>query len=642
MRRTASILSLALAAAFQFQGVAAHAADAWLDSMNLSTMTQDWGKPHARQSVEGHPLTLHGKTFDHGVGTHANSDYEIKLDGRATQFSATVGVDDDTDGKGSVTFQVIGDGRTLAETKVLHGGDAPVDISVPLRGVHTLVLSVTDGGDGISFDHADWADARITIPEGAATPSALMPATYAPARMRFVVDGPQPAIHGPRVVGATPGHPFLFLIPATGRRPLTFTVRNLPAGLHFDSKTGIISGSLAHASTTTSTVIVRGPRGTAKRTLTIVGGKDKLAQTPPMGWNSWNAWAGNIDQEKMEGAADSLIKSGLAAHGYQYVNIDDTWEDGRSASGEIESNKKFPNMAGLAAYVHARGLKVGLYSSPGPKTCAGFEGSYQHELQDAQTYAKWGFDYLKYDWCSYGGVPHDPGLPGYELPYQKMGQALGSVDRDIFFSLCQYGMGDVWTWGASMRGNCWRTTGDINDSWGSLHGIYESQAGHEKYAGPGHWNDPDMLVVGRVGWGNPHPTRLTPNEQILHMSMWSLFAAPLIIGCDLQRLDKFTLALLTNDEVIDIDQDPLGRAASLISKTGGEVWARPLSDGSMAVGLVNPHGTPETIAVTWKQLGLSGPQRVRDLWLHQDQGRCKARYSAVVPAHGCVLIKVSH
>ena len=260
---------------------------------------------------------------------------------------------------------------------------------------------------------------------------------------------------------------------------------------------------------------------------------------------------------------------------------------------------------------------------------------------DAQTYAKWGFDYLKYDWCSYGGVPHTDDLAGYELPYSTMGKALASTDRDIVFSLCQYGMGDVWKWGASVGGNCWRTTGDINDSWGSLHGIYESQAGHERYAGPGHWNDPDMLVVGRVGWGTAHPTKLPPNEQIIHKSMWSMFAAPLIIGCDLEHLDRFTLALLTNDEVIDVDQDSLGHAARLVSKAGFvEVWARPLSDGSMAVALVNPHGVPLKVTATWSDLGLHGRHTVRDLWLHQDAGAFDKAYAAVVPAHGCVMVKI--
>jgi len=618
-----------------------HATPVQIDSLDLSTITQDWGQAHAGRSVDNNPLNIGGQHFDHGIGTHANSEFEIRLDGHATEFTASVGLDDEKRGAGSIVFHVVADGKSVFDSPVLHGGDAAVPVRVPLAGVHTLILSVTDGGDGVDSDHADWADAQIDIPAGAAAPTA--PAdTPAPPRLRILPPNPAPRLHGPRVVGSTPGHPFLFLIPATGRGPLTFSASHLPAGLTLNAKSGVISGTLKHAGTTASTIVVRGPKGTDKETLTIVGGHGKLSLTPPMGWNSWNAWAGNIDQKKMQAAADSFFKSGLAAHGYAYVNIDDTWEDGRTASGEITSNRKFPSMPALANYVHAHGLKVGLYSSPGPKTCAGFEASYQHETQDADTYAKWGFDYLKYDWCSYGGVPHTDDLAGYKLPYQVMGKALDNTSRDIVYSLCQYGMGDVWKWGASVGGNCWRTTGDINDSWGSLRGIYQSQAGHEKYAGPGHWNDPDMLVVGRVGWGNPHPTHLKPNEQILHMSMWSMLAAPLMIGCDLDNLDPLTLALLTNDEVIDIDQDPLGRAARLAVRNGtGEVWVRPLADGGTAVALVNPHGTAQEITVKWKEIGIGANQRVRDLWLHEDEGGHVDGYAVDVPAHGCVLLKVS-
>jgi alpha-galactosidase len=299
-------------------------------------------------------------------------------------------------------------------------------------------------------------------------------------------------------------------------------------------------------------------------------------------------------------------------------------------------------MPGLASYVHQKGLKIGLYSSPGPKTCAGFEGSYRHEVQDAKTYAAWGFDYLKYDWCSYGEVVEgQSGLEVDQKPYSLMAEAVRNTSRDIVFSLCQYGMGDVWTWGESIGGNCWRTTGDITDRWSSLHSSYESQNGHEKYAGPGHWNDPDMLVVGQLGWGTTHPTHLTPNEQILHITMWSLLSAPLLIGCDLTQLDDFTRAVLTNDEVLDIDQDVLGKPAGKLAFPGDvEVWARPLSDGTKAVGLINPTGQRAEGTVRWSDLGLSGGQAVRDLWLHKDLGVIDASYTIDVPAHGAVLLKI--
>ncbi len=361
-----------------------------------------------------------------------------------------------------------------------------------------------------------------------------------------------------------------------------------------------------------------------------------------MGWNSWNCWAGAVSDEKVRAAADWMVASGLAAHGFQYVNIDDCWEGSRDAKGEIRTNKKFPDMKALAEYVHAKGLKLGIYSSPGPKTCAGFEASWKHEQQDADTYAKWGVDYLKYDWCSYGEIVRNPDLAGFKKPYQVMRTALDECHRDIVFSLCQYGMGDVWKWGAEVGGNCWRTTGDITDSWSSMSGIGFGQAGHERYAGPGHWNDPDMLVVGKVGWGpSLHRTKLRPNEQITHISLWSLLSAPLLIGCDMSQIDKFTLALLTNDEVLDVNQDPLGRQAGRIARDGArEVWARPLSDGTMAVGLFNRGMEPETVKVNWSELKLNGPQTVRDLWLQCDVGEFAESYQATVSPHGTVLVKV--
>ena len=329
--------------------------------------------------------------------------------------------------------------------------------------------------------------------------------------------------------------------------------------------------------------------GEAHRKFKIVCG-DKIALTPPLGWNSWNCFAVAVDDAKVRSAADAMVRSGLTQHGWTYINIDDCWEikpgsddpllkgQPRDANGMINTNKKFPDMKALCEYIHGKGLKAGIYSSPGPTTCAGFTASYKYETQDAKRYAQWGFDYLKYDWCSYGNIAKtETDLPKLKKPYFVMRRALNRVDRDIVFSLCQYGMGDVWKWGAEVGGNCWRTTGDIGDSWGSMAGIGFSQNGHEKYAGPGHWNDPDMLVVGMVGWGDLHPTGLTPNEQYTHISLWCLLAAPLLIGCDMAQLDDFTLGLLTNDEVLEVNQDPLGKQAASwfsteTSKSGPRTW----------------------------------------------------------------------
>jgi len=634
--------------------IAAHAQDVlanglYAETLDLSKMTVGFGNPNAGKSIDGHPLTLGGTVYPHGIGTHADSVFVVNLHGSATRFTATVGVDDEVRPRGSVVFSVRVDGKVAAQTPVLHGGDAPVPLSVDLTGAKRLTLSVADGGDGINYDHADWANALLTLVPGAAVKPEALALPVVPPRLTVPAPDPRPAIHGPRIVGATPSKPFLFLIPATGDGPLTYAAKPLPAGLRLDAQTGIISGSLAKAGTTQVVLTVRGPRGTAKRTLTIVGGAHKLALTPPLGWNSWNVWAGRVDAGKVRDAADEMFAAGLARHGFQYVNIDDTWEgghsenEGRDAHGNIETNDKFPDMPALAAYIHSKGLKIGIYSSPGPTTCANFTASYQHEAQDAATYAKWGIDYLKYDWCSYDQVVRgNHSQPVAEHPYDVMGAALVTQPRDIVYSLCQYGMADVWKWGAATGGNSWRTTDDIQDNWGSLHSIYESQAGHEKYAGPGHWNDPDMLMVGIVGFGNTHPTHLTPNEQIVHISLWCLLSSPLLIGCDLTKLDPLTLALLTNDEALDINQDPLGKPAALVSKDAadGEVWARPLFDGTRAVGLVNGDLEPHVLTVRWSDLGVTGPQPVRDLWLHKNAGTLSGSYSVEVPAHGAVLLKI--
>jgi alpha-galactosidase len=651
-KTTGLLLAAALAApglSARAQDMAALKTDAppanaiWLDSLDISKMSSGYMTAMAGKSIDGAPITLAGNVFPHGVGTHAVSEFRVSLHGAATRFASVVGIDDEKNGGvGSVTFTVLVDGKRRAGTPTMRAGDKPRLLSVDLTGAKTLILRVGDAGDGVDSDHADWAGAEITLAEGAtAKPEAEVVPVSVP-RLTVPPINPAPEIHGARIVGGSPGKPFLFLIPVTGDGPLTYSAKNLPAGLSLDGKTGIISGSLKRAGSTDVEVSVKGAKGEAKRILTIVGGDHKLALTPPMGWNSWNVWAGKVDADKVKAAADEMVSTGLAGHGYGYINIDDTWEAGRDAQGRILTNEKFPDMKGLGDYIHSKGLKFGIYSSPGPKTCANFEASYQHEDQDAQSYAAWGVDYLKYDWCSYDGVVKgDHSLAALELPYAKMGASLLKTNRDILYSFCQYGMGDVWKWGERNGGNAWRTTGDIQDNWGSLHGIYEGQDGHQFFAGPGHWNDPDMLMVGIVGFGNTHPTHLTPNEQILHISMWCMLSSPLLIGCDMTRFDPFTLAILSNDEVLDINQDPLGRPAGRIAQNGDqEIWARPLFDGTKAVALVNGGGDPATINVRWSDLEMAPGQPVRDLWMHQDLGPEPDGYSVEVPAHGCVVLKV--
>lgn len=357
-----------------------------------------------------------------------------------------------------------------------------------------------------------------------------------------------------------------------------------------------------------------------------------LARTPPMGWNSWNKFAERVDDAAVRGMADAMAENGMKDVGYTYINIDDTWEAGRDEQGNITTNKKFPDMKALADYVHSKGLKIGIYSSPGPKTCAGYEGSYGHEEQDAKTYAAWGFDYLKYDWCSAGKLYSDKEM---QAVYQIMGDALLKAGRPIVFSLCQYGRHDVWKWGPQVGGNLWRTTGDISDHWESMSKIGFAQSDLAHFAGPGHWNDPDMLEIGNGG--------MTNDEYKTHMSLWSLLAAPLLAGNDLRSMPQDVSEILTNREVIAIDQDPAGNQGHRVAKSGEqEVWARPLADGGFAIGLFNRGAASAAVTVKWSDLGLgTPPTTARDLWAHSDVKLDGPEYTASVPSHGVAMLRVA-
>jgi alpha-galactosidase len=357
-----------------------------------------------------------------------------------------------------------------------------------------------------------------------------------------------------------------------------------------------------------------------------------LARTPPMGWNSWNQFANHIDDATVRGIADAMASNGMRDAGYVYVNIDDTWEGQRDARGNIQPNRKFPDMKALADYVHSKGLKLGIYSSPGPDTCEGYEGSYGHEEQDAQTYAAWGIDYLKYDWCGAFTLYKDSEM---QTVYQKMGDALLASGRDIVFSLCQYGLVDVWKWGPAVGGNLWRTAGDIRDSWESVSAIGFSQDRFAPYARPGHWNDPDMLEI-----GNGH---MTDTEYRTHMTLWSMLAAPLIAGNDLRNMSASVHEILTNREVIAIDQDKAGHQATRVWQSGQqEIWSRELAGGDIAVAVFNRAAQDANITFRWADAGISKtPSCIRDLWRHANQTVAKSTYSARIPGHGVVLLRLS-
>ncbi|HTQ30284.1 MAG TPA: NPCBM/NEW2 domain-containing protein [Opitutaceae bacterium] len=610
--------------------------------------------------TDSQPLAIAGHTFEHGVGTQLETTLALAVNG-ATRFTASAGVDDATEGDATVIFTVEADGKTLWRGE-LHRGEAPAAVDVDLHGCKQLLLAVGDVGHAQSRAYADWADATFTV-EGDAPKWIPVPL---PAEEAVILTPPAPAeprINGPRVFGVRPGSPFLFTIPATGDRPMTFAADNLPEGLSLDAATGRITGALAKPGGYDVTLHAKNARGTASAPLHVEVG-EKIALTPPMGWNSWNCWATSVDQDKVLRSARAMAASGLTEHGWTYINIDDTWQGRRPGpTHALQGNEKFPEMKALCDAIHALGLKAGIYSTPWVTSYAGYPGGsaenpegtwtkpagpkkvnhdilpwaigkYSFAAADAKQWAEWGIDYLKYDW-SPNRVPETAEMAG----------ALRASGRDIVFSLSNNAPFNAPSGGAAdwaRLANCWRTTGDIRDTWGSMTHNGFSQDKWRPFAGPGHWNDPDMLVVGDVGWGpRLHATRLTPNEQYTHISLWCLLSSPLLLGCDLEKLDAFTLGLLTNDEVLAVDQDPLGRqAAQAVVDGRRQIWVKEMADGSRAIGLFNLSQRPDTFAAVWSQLGLSGPQRVRDLWRQKDLGVFKDQFAAEIPRHGVILIRV--
>jgi alpha-galactosidase len=363
-----------------------------------------------------------------------------------------------------------------------------------------------------------------------------------------------------------------------------------------------------------------------------------LVRTPPMGWNSWNKFHDHFDDATVRQMADALVASGMNKVGYTYIIVDEGWSSYRDAQGKITGNARFPDMKALAAYVHSKGLRIGIYSSPGPQVCGGYQGSYGHEEEDAQTFADWGYDYLKYDWCSAFSV-YQPTHADIQGAYQKMGEALQKTGRPIVFSACEYGLGDIWTWGANAGANLWRTTFDIADNWESMDRIGFAQLDITQYPQPGHWNDPDMLEVGNGG--------MTADEYRTHMSLWAMLRAPLIAGNDLRSMTDETKSILMNPDVIAIDQNPYAKPLRVLSEEGkSEVLVRPLDGDAVAVGLFNRGSEPAEISFRWDRLQLGAnlggkTLAARDLWKHEDVPVSGDSFTAMVPKHGVVLLRVA-
>ncbi|HUB27721.1 MAG TPA: putative Ig domain-containing protein [Tepidisphaeraceae bacterium] len=469
-----------------------------------------------------------------------------------------------------------------------------------------------------------------------------------------------PRINGPSIYGERPGRPFLYSIPATGRRPMLFAASGLPDGLSLDPISGRITGSVANEGRYAVTLTASNSLGKDEKSFQIVIG-DQICLTPPMGWNSWNCFAGSVDQKKVEAIARVIYLSGLSQHGWTYVNLDDTWQGLRSGPDHaLQANAKFPDMKGMCDLIHSLGLKAGIYSTPWVTSYAGYcggsamnpdgswskptiskrgnvnkkilpwaIGKYHFMRQDARQWAAWGFDYLKYDW--------NPIEPPDVI---EMADALKSSGRDFVYSLSNSApFSGAADW--AKYSNAWRTCSDIRDTWALLQRNGLSPIDWQQFAGPGHWNDPDMLEVGYVGGAHMHRSRLTPDEQYAHITVWCMLSAPLLMGCDLTRLDDFTYNLLSNDEVLAVDQDALGKQATRISSNDGEdVWVKPLADGTWAVAFVNRGTDDALMTLKFSDLKLTGSQKVRDLWREKDLDDATDSVTISVAAHGAEMLKI--
>jgi len=478
---------------------------------------------------------------------------------------------------------------------------------------------------------------------------------------------PQPRINGAKVFGVRPGRPVLYTIAATGRRPMEFSAADLPDGLELDRPTGRIRGSLAERGTYRVLLRAENALGRAERELRIVVG-DEILLTPLLGCNTWGGWGPRVTDENLRAAAKAMVDSGLIEHGWQYVNIDDGWQGRRGGPyNAIQPNEKFGDMKGLCDFIHDLGLKAGIYSTPWITSYAGFVGGssddprgawepptnrrdgwrygkHFFETADARQWAAWGFDYAKYDWA----------VDSVEVT-RRMADALAACDRDIVLELSNSVPLDQAA-ELTRLAHLSRTTGDLVDLWDRSQmdpglarwavGIREVWLAHDAWAPyqrPGHWNHACNLRVGLLGgWRNQPltPSRLTADEQYSHISLWCLWGSPMIIGTPIERLDEFTLSLLSNDEVLEINQDPLGKQGRRTEARGGEAVVKELEDGSKAVGLFNPGDEPAAVSVDWGKLGLQGKQKVRDLWRQKDLGIHAEGFTAEVRPHGVVLVRV--
>jgi alpha-galactosidase len=593
--------------------------------------------------------SLGGTVLTNAFGSLGNCILSYQLKGQSLRLTGVVGIDDSV----ATTFTefvdviVYGDNKKLWESGPLRAGGKPVPVDVDLRGVQFLELVADIAGEETGIAQTVWSNMAITY-------AGFRPVHDNPRNTVF--DGkifvtpanPEtPRITGGRLFGVRPGSPFLFTVTASGRKPMTFSARSLPEGLQLDPQTGRITGVLRTAGEHVVQLSARNELGLAERELKIVVG-DQLALSPPMGWNSWNVHLKSVDQQKVERAAELLVSLGLKDHGYLFVNIDDGWQGTRGGKeNALQPNDKFPDMKGLCDKIHSLGLKAGIYHTPWMTSFGSLPGGtaatpdgkwskdkkefkvgpYSFLNQDARLWGEWGMDFCKWDW-----FPHKP------EEIVAVAEALRQSGRDMVCKLSNRAVIEhAQTY--VKHANSWRTTNDLLSSWLFLQTIAFGQDRWAEYGGPGHWLDLDSLLVGHA-W--TRPPNLTPDEQYLNMSMWALMSAPLWLSCELEKLDEFSLRMLTNDEVLEIDQDPLGKPARRKWRQGHlEAWVKELHDGSKAVGFFNRAREPLEATIDLATLGMMGNYQVRDLWKRADVGSVEGQITINPAPHGVQLYRMT-
>jgi alpha-galactosidase len=683
--------ALVTAALLALAGRTSHAETVLLSSLDLSKATQGFGSPQADKSVDQHPITIAGQKFDHGFGTHSIGALSVNLKGGSTKFHAVAGIDDETKGKGSVEFSVYADGKRLWTSGIIKGGQPGKIVDLDITGVQHLTLHVGDAGDGYAFDHAVWADASFEVTGG-------KPETFKPVPREPVIanapPAPTPEIHTPLVYGGKVGEPFLLTIPATGQEPLTFSAEGLPTGLQLDGATGIITGSLQTEGTTPVKIHVRNDQGTTDETLNLVAG-GKLALTPPLGWNSYDGYGDSVTEAEMLDNAKAVAKI-LKPHGWQYVVVDYCWYDPKAYNNNPNEHagaklpideygrlqpavNRFPTADGgkgfkpLADAVHGMGLKFGIHIMRGiprvaveantPILGTNFKAADAANTNDKcdwcpfmygvkgatpagqawydsifKQYAQWGLDFVKVD---------DLTAPYHGDEVHAIHDAIAKCGRSIVFSTSPGETPIQQADHVGANANMWRATGDYWDTWHQLDAAFTFANRWSGHGGVGHWPDLDMLPLGHLSVNNrsvdrDRMTRFSKSEQVTMLTLWSMAPSPLMLGGRFTDADAWEVSLLTNDDVLAVNQDAAGKQGNRVAgKDGMEIWTRDLSDGSQAVALFNRTDEDTTIRATLAELGLDGKCMVRDLWQRKDLGLMEDHVETSVTPHGAVMLRIS-